>query len=499
MEWQKGCPMKRCVLTVFVLALVTTAGQAQGVSGPASASGHPEARSLLQNVQYDVREVESYIDQYGREVLWDPQTGRIIGIVPRGERRYVTPTERRELRRRELGRDGGGRQVERAPLGERLREELEIHLGLREPPDNEFEERALEPDYARPRGSFPDAPRLPGMAPRDQVDRMPLGEPDAPADVLENDDEEIAAVPGDEPEIITRPEVAPGVDPSLTGKGASDEVARIQVLLDRAGLSPGVIDGHMGDNVNKAISAYRDKTGRALRTYDSDSIEEALAETGGDAFSEYTITAVDAAGPYVASVPEDYGAKAKLDRLPYTSVSEMLAERFHMDEGYLKAINPGADFSRPGTIIKVTNPGTPVTGEVVRIIADKGRKQVRAYDGSGRLLAAYPATIGSTDMPSPTGTVTVERIAFDPEYTYNPKVNFKQGQNDKVLTIPPGPNGPVGSIWIALSKPTYGIHGTPEPSKIGKTYSHGCVRLTNWDATELAKMVAEGTTVEFVE
>ncbi|MEX0954387.1 MAG: L,D-transpeptidase [Rhizobiaceae bacterium] len=490
--------MKRSVLTVFALALVTTASQAQGVSGLGSVLEHPNAPSLLHEAQYDVREVESYIDQYGREVLWDPRTGRIIGIVPPGERRYVTPSERWEARRRELGRDDG-RSGERTPLGERLRRELETHLGLREAPDNEFEGRALEPEYARPRDGFPEAPRLPGVAPRDQVERRPLGEPDAPADVLENGDEEFAAIPGDEPEIITRPDMEPGVDPSLTGKGASDEIAKIQILLDRAGLSPGVIDGHMGDNVNKAISAYRDKTGRALRTYDSDSVEEALAETGGDAFVEYTITAVDAAGPYVASVPDDYGEKAKLERLPYTSVVEALAERFHMDESYLKALNRGANFDRPGTVIKVVNVGSALTGSVARIVAYKSQKQVRAYDETGRLLAAYPATIGSTDTPSPTGTVTVERIAFDPEYTYNPKVNFKQGENDRVLTIPPGPNGPVGSIWIALSKPTYGIHGTPEPSKIGKTYSHGCVRLTNWDATELAKMVAVGTIVEFVE
>ena len=255
----------------------------------------------------------------------------------------------------------------------------------------------------------------------------------------------------------------------------------------------------MGDNVNKAISAWRNKTGSALRTYDKVAIEQGLAESGGDAFMQYTITAVDAAGPYVASVPEDYGEKAKLDRLGYTSTIEMLAERFHMDEGYLRELNPGADFDRPGTVVKVVNAGAALKGQVTRIEADKSRKQVRAYDASGRLVAAYPATIGSGDTPSPSGIVTVDRVAYDPDYTYNPKVNFKQGGNDKVLTIPPGPNGPVGSIWIALSKPTYGIHGTPEPSKIGKTFSHGCVRLTNWDATELAGMVKPGTVVEFVD
>jgi lipoprotein-anchoring transpeptidase ErfK/SrfK len=282
-------------------------------------------------------------------------------------------------------------------------------------------------------------------------------------------------------------------------KGVSEDVTRIQVLLDREGLSPGVIDGRMGDNVNKAISAWRDKTGSPLRTYDKTAIAEALASSGGDALTEYTITAVDAAGPYVASVPEDYGEKAKLDRLGYISVTEALAERFHMDENYLKALNPGANFDRPGTIVRVANTGAALKAKVSRIVADKGAKQVRAYDAGGRLVAVYPATIGSGDTPSPSGTVSVERVAYDPEYTYNPKINFKQGANEGVLTIPPGPNGPVGSIWIALSKPTYGIHGTPEPSKIGKTFSHGCVRLTNWDAAELAGMVEKGTVVEFVE
>ncbi|MGN6469280.1 MAG: L,D-transpeptidase, partial [Rhizobiaceae bacterium] len=207
----------------------------------------------------------------------------------------------------------------------------------------------------------------------------------------------------------------------------------------------------------------------------------------------------DAAGPYVASIPSDYGAKAKLDRLGYSSVSEMLAERFHMDEGYLKRLNPNANFNRPGTVIRVANVGDPVKGTVARIVANKKLSEVFAYDADGKLLASYPATIGSTDTPSPSGTVKVESVTLDPTYTYNPKINFKQGDNDKVLTIPPGPNGPVGSVWIALSKPTYGIHGTPDPDKIGKTNSHGCVRLTNWDAQELAKMVSPGVWVQFVD
>lgn len=452
------------------------------------------AQSLFGSGDGRYREADSYIDQYGREVIFDVQTGQVIAVVPPGERRYISPAERRAERRRELGREE--RSERRIPLGERLQRELEVHLGIREPEAGRFDGRERAPDYARP--EYPERPQLPREAPRNRVDRMPLGAPDERAAERSTDDQ-IAAVPEQEPGAVTVVPAEPGVDASLLGKGASEDVAKIQILLDRAGLSPGVIDGRMGDNVNKAIKAYKEKTGQALRTYDPVSVDDALAASGGDPFTTYTITAQDAAGPYVASVPADYGEKARLDRLPYTSVVEMLAERFHMDERYLQAINPGVSFDRPGTIVKVANVGKPVSGKVARIVADKAQKQVRVYADGGRLLAAYPATIGSEGTPSPSGTVSVERIAFDPEYTYNPKINFKQGQNDKVLTIPPGPNGPVGSIWIALSKPTYGIHGTPEPSKIGKTFSHGCVRLTNWDATELAKMVSGGVTVEFLE
>ncbi|WP_376742062.1 L,D-transpeptidase family protein [Pseudorhizobium tarimense] len=277
------------------------------------------------------------------------------------------------------------------------------------------------------------------------------------------------------------------------------EVAALQVFLDREGISPGVIDGHLGENVNKAIAAWQQMTGETLDPNNSEEILQRLSYSGGLPIVDYTITAADAAGPYVASIPDDYAHKAQLPAMAYTSTSEKLAEQFHMDENYLKALNPGVDFSIPGTTIKVISPGNPKTGAVTRIVADKSREQVFAYGEDGNLIAAYPATIGSSDTPSPTGTHTVQRIALNPGYTYNPKVNFKQGNNDKILEIPPGPNGPVGTVWIALSKPTYGIHGTPEPSKIGKTNSHGCIRLTNWDATELAKMVKPGTVVEFSE
>jgi len=299
------------------------------------------------------------------------------------------------------------------------------------------------------------------------------------------------------PDIVNKPAPA---EPVITLKGKSKmEITALEVFLARQGISPGAIDGRMGANVTKAIYAYQQMTGQTLDPNNTDAILEQLRMSGGMPIVNYTITAADAAGPYVASIPEDYAAKSQMPSLGYTSTTEMLAERFHMDEGYLKALNPGVDFTVPGSTIKVVNTGPSKTGTVAKILADKGRKQVFAYDANGTLIAAYPASIGSADTPSPSGTVTVERVAFNPGYTYNPKINFQQGANDKVLNIPPGPNGPVGTVWMALSKPTYGIHGTPDPSRIGKSQSHGCVRLTNWDATELAKMVKPGVVVEFVD
>jgi len=354
--------------------------------------------------------------------------------------------------------------------------------------------------------AFPEAP----PPPRDRFSRDGFAATQPGAGIERRDlNPMTGTVPGqsdesDEPEIIEAPRFVepamPRSEQQATGpKLSKAQVAALQVYLDRNGVSPGVIDGRMGSNVNKAIDAYYEKTGERIDPADTDLIMSRLAASGGLAFATYTITAEDAAGPFIASVPTDYAEKARLERLAFTSTLEMLAERFHMDEAYLASLNPDVDFSRPGVQIKIVDTAQKTTGTVTRIIADKGRKQVRGYDANGTLVVAYPATIGSTSTPSPSGEVNIERIAPNPGYTYNPKINFKQGDNDQILEVPPGPNGPVGTMWIALSKPTYGIHGTPEPSKIGKTESNGCVRLTNWDAEELAGLVAPGVSVSFVE
>jgi lipoprotein-anchoring transpeptidase ErfK/SrfK len=355
--------------------------------------------------------------------------------------------------------------------------------------DNGYE-RQPEPDYEA--GIAPDPDFSTGSIP-EEVIREPLPGEGLPPGESASIDPDIGRDPV--PSDLTMP---PEASAPITTKNKL-EIAALQVLLDRGGSSPGVIDGKNGSNVAKALAAWEQVNGEKLDPNNTEDILERLRLSGGLPITSYTITPADAAGPYVAEIPEDYSQKALLPGLNYTSVTEMLAERFHMDENFLKEINPGVDFTIPGTIIKVVNPGQPKTGVVTRILADKARKQVFAYGAGGELIAAYPASIGSSDTPSPSGTVQVQRIAFDPGYTYNPKINFQQGNNTKILNIPPGPNGPVGTVWIALSKPTYGIHGTPEPSKIGKTQSHGCIRLTNWDATELGKMVKAGVTVEFVD
>jgi lipoprotein-anchoring transpeptidase ErfK/SrfK len=280
--------------------------------------------------------------------------------------------------------------------------------------------------------------------------------------------------------------------------GQSAITAKIQILLDRGGVSPGVIDGYAGENVDRAIRAFEEINGLPVDGVMDRDVWQALQAHGGEAVSPYQITVEDVSG-IVPPLPEDYRELAKLDWLGYESAAELLAERFHMDIEFLEALNPGVDFAQPGTTILAANPGANAETEVARIVANKSRERLQVYDSTGRLVLSYPVTIGSSDTPSPTGTHEVLGVATDPTYSYRPDENFQQGDNNEQLTIPPGPNGPVGSTWIDLSEPTYGIHGTPDPALIGKTASHGCLRLTNWDANELAMLVANGTPVEFVD
>ncbi|MGP9806130.1 L,D-transpeptidase family protein [Paracoccus sp. NSM] len=288
-------------------------------------------------------------------------------------------------------------------------------------------------------------------------------------------------------------------DGATLPEGRSALTAKVQLLLDRSGTSPGVIDGFKGGMSQSAIKAFERRAGLPM-----DGVMDPHVWNLLQAFAErpvtqnYTITEADAQG-LVAAIPTDFAEKAQMESMGYTSVAERLAERFHMDERFIQMLNPGIDFV-PGATIQVMAPNPPIRGEVTRIIIDKENRRVAGYNARGVMLVDYPATIGSSATPSPVGTHNIATVAINPNYTYNPAVNFQQGDNDRKLVIPPGPNGPVGTVWIGLTKPTYGIHGTPTPSQLFRNQSMGCVRLTNWDAEELARLVQiGGTTVEFLD
>lgn len=327
---------------------------------------------------------------------------------------------------------------------------------------------------------------------------------------------------------------------------------QLQVVLDRAGFGPGVIDGKMGMSTENALTGFQIANDLEVTGKHDAATKEALSRWDNIPATRVVTIPASWADVEFTDIPEDNAAKAKLDRMGYTSLDEKLAERFHTTIDVLKRLNPngrpaGSDSTKQGaspsptpTSSSTSSSGSSRQGssgsyftagqqirvpniggdriapgsvsdrdwqrtlaslgigtdqpEVDRIVVSKSEDTLKAYQGD-KLVAMFTVTSGSSEFPLPLGEWDILGKAYTPKYSYDPEV-LGQGEGE-TYTFPPGPNSPVGIVWIDLSKEHYGIHGTAEPETIGRAVSSGCVRLTNWDAARLAQMVSQSTEVIF--
>ena len=290
--------------------------------------------------------------------------------------------------------------------------------------------------------------------------------------------------------------------PSGKGRSRAASAATIikeEILLDRADFSPGEIDGLAGSNDKKALAAFQQAKGlKPTGLLDAETWNRLTATSSEPALMEYEIQPADVKGPFNKTIPQSFEKKAELKNLNYTSPRELLAAKFHVAPALLTRLNPKASFDTAGTKIVVPNVARKSPeAKVEKVVVDKSALTVRALDRNGKLISFYPASVGSTERPSPSGTRHIHSVVENPTYHYSPKLKFKGVKTQKPFDIAAGPMNPVGSTWIDLGD-SYGIHGTPAPESVGKSVSHGCVHLTNWDAHALSKMVHKGTEVDFI-
>ncbi len=279
---------------------------------------------------------------------------------------------------------------------------------------------------------------------------------------------------------------------AATGSAGPAALLRAQVLLERARFSPGEIDGGAGSNTARAIAAFQRHAGLAPSGELDEATWHALAAGDAPALVTYTLTTEDVAGPF-REIPEDTMDKAKRDALGFASVEEAIGEKFHAAPKLVARLNPGKPLVA-GTELVVPNVAAlPALAPAAKVVVDKSDSVLQLHDAEGKVYAQFPASTGSAHDPLPIGEWKINGVAVDPTFHYNPDLFWDADKSQAKATLPPGPNNPVGTVWIDLSKEHYGIHGTPDPAKIGKTESYGCIRLTNWSARAVADAVKPGT------
>ncbi|MEP7185357.1 MAG: L,D-transpeptidase family protein [Rhodanobacter sp.] len=283
-----------------------------------------------------------------------------------------------------------------------------------------------------------------------------------------------------------------GLIKAVTKGDKGPAVLRAQILLDRARFSPGEIDAAYGSNLRRAIAGFQASRGLEVSGDMDVATWQALDADTAPALVNVTLAVDDVAGPFT-KLPAGMQARSKLDALGYETAAEALGEKYHASPDLLKQLNPGKDLGRVGETLVVPSvqPSEPMPA-IAKVVVDKSDSTVVLLGEDGKVVAQYPASTGSSHDPLPLGDWKIEGVGRHPTFHYNPKLFWDADASDTKATLPAGPNNPVGVVWVDLSKPHYGIHGTQEPSKIGKTQSHGCIRMTNWSALTVSQAVKPG-------